>query len=296
LTGFLIGTEEKGAMRKSTQGVLIAALAVFVIATIVLVQQVRKTSAQYTAVKASEQETSGRYAEAINSIAEIQDSLSAIVLGDSAIRPFSGGLQAEQRLNQAGGREAMERIALLRAGIERAKGRIESLETRLKQNGVKIAGLQRMVAGLKRSVTQKEEMVASLTGRVDSLSTRVGGLETEVAANEDTIRTQQHELGTIFYVIGSKKDLTTAGVVVAKGGVLGVGKTLKPSGQFNENVFRPLDTDNENVVVIPSAKAQVLSAQPPTSYALQPMGNRLELRILDPKAFRMIKHLVIMTT
>jgi len=283
-------------MRKSTQWVLITALGVLVIATVVLIQQVRKTSANYTAVKVSEQETQGRYAEAINSIAEIQDSLSAIVVGDSAIRSLSGGLQAEQRLNTAGGREAMDRIALLRASIERTKARIQNLETTLKQNGVRIAGLQKLVKNLKSSVTLKEEMVAQLTSRVDSLTTRVTGLETEVAANEDTIRTQKSELGTVYYVIGTKKDLTTAGVVVAKGGLLGVGKTLKPSGQFNESVFRPLDTDNENVVVIPSAKAQVLSAQPPTSYALQPMGNRLELRILDPKAFRMIKHLVIMTT
>lgn len=283
-------------MRKSTQWILITALGVFVIATIVLIQQVHKTTNEYTAVKASEQETQGRYAEAINSIAEIQDSLSAIVLGESGVQSLGGGLQTEQRLNAAGGREAMDRIALLRASIERTKVRIQNLETTLKQNGVKIAGLQKMVKNLKSTLTEKEDMVAQLSSRVDSLSTQVTGLQTEVAANEDTIRAQKNELGTVYYVIGSKRDLTTAGVVVAKGGVLGLGKTLKPSGQFNESAFRPLDTDNENVVVIPAAKAQVLSAQPVTSYALQPVGKQLELHIIDPKAFRMIKHLVIMTT
>jgi uncharacterized coiled-coil protein SlyX len=210
---------------------------------------------------------------------------------------MSGSLQSEQRLTPEQGHEAMDRIAMLKGSIERTKTRIAELETSLKKSGVKISGLQKMVAGLKRTVEEKETLVAELTTRVDSLQTQVTGLATTVQENQDTIRTQRQEIGTVYYVIGTKHDLTTNGVLVAKGGVLGMGKTLKPSGTFNETLFTPIDTNDQDVVYIPSAKkAQVLSAQPVTSYALTAAGDGLELRILNPREFRMVKHLVIMTT
>jgi len=78
--------------------------------------------------------------------------------------------------------------------------------------------------------------------------------------------------------------------------VLGLGKTVQLSGQFNESTAIPLDTDQETVVHGTAAKAQVISPQPASSYALTVAGNHLELRILDPVEFRKVKHLVIMTT
>jgi hypothetical protein len=154
---------------------------------------------------------------------------------------------------------------------------------------VKITGLEKMIARLKKRVAEKEVLVARLSGQVDSLETRVTGLVAEVEV-------KQRELGTIYYTIGSKKELTSSGVVVAKGGVLGLGKTLKPSGQTDECAFTALDTDQETVIRIPAEKDQVLSAQPVTSYVLLPAGeHQVKLRILDPKEFRKIRHLVIIT-
>jgi hypothetical protein len=97
-------------------------------------------------------------------------------------------------------------------------------------------------------------------------------------------------------VIGTKKDLKNSGVVVAKGGVLGLGKTLEPAGQLDETLFTPLNTDAQSVITIPADKAQIVSDQPVSSYALQQVGEQLELRILDPREFRKVKHLVIVTT
>src|SRR6185295_8560094 len=125
----------------------------------------------------------------------------------------------------------------------------------------------------------------------------VSGLTVTVEQKTQEITERQRELATVFYAVGTKKELTRSGVVTSKGGVLGLGKTLKPSGTFVETAFTPLDTDQENVIRIPSDKAQVLSAQPTSSYVLQPVGkDMVELRILDPKEFRKIKQVVILMT
>jgi hypothetical protein len=152
-------------------------------------------------------------------------------------------------------------------------------------------------------VGEKEAQVAALTTRVDSLETAVTGLVAEVQQGQETISNQaqaiedkRRELGTVFVAIGTKKELTTNGVVVAEGGLLGIGKTLKPSPNVNENLFQAIDTDAQTTVRIPAAKAQVISAQPLSSYQLAPAGEGLELRILDPREFRKVKHLVILTT
>jgi hypothetical protein len=96
--------------------------------------------------------------------------------------------------------------------------------------------------------------------------------------------------------VGSKKDLATQGVIVSKGGFLGLGKTVQPTGVASAAAYTPLDTDHETVVAIPSAKARVISAQPPTSYMLtQGVDGKLELRITDPAEFRRVRQVVIVT-
>jgi uncharacterized small protein (DUF1192 family) len=289
-------------MRKPVAYALVAATIVLAVTSAILFAKFRQTSDMYTTTKASETEAQTRYGEAISAIAEIQDSLGAVVLGEPGGPLVASDLNAERQLSSTHGHEILDRIALLKAGIERAKGRIQKLEANLKKDGIEIKGMSRMIANLKKSVGEKETMVAGLVAQVDSLQTTVTGLTATVEEKEKTVQEQavaiedsRRELGTVFYLIGSKRDLTTAGAVIARGGVLGMGKTLEPSGHMNESLFTTIDTDQQSVIRIPAAKAQVISAQPLASYELTTIGNETELRILDSKAFRKVKHVLIMT-
>jgi predicted RNase H-like nuclease (RuvC/YqgF family) len=286
---------------------VVIALAVLAVAlgatTAVLYQKYRTTSANYASLQYDEAATRNRYGAAINEIAAIQDSLNAIVFGEDAASLTPTQLQAEQKLTETEGDKALARIAVMKAGIERTKEKIQELDTRLKQNGIKISGLQKMVANLRKTVQTKEALVADLTTQVEQLETRVTGLQAEVQQGEETIRTQavaidetRRELGTVYYKIGTKQDLTSSGLVVAKGGLLGIGKTLEPSGHVKDDLFTAIDTDVQQVIRIPATRAEVLSAQPVSSYELTPVGDQLELHITDPEAFRAVKHLLIMTT
>jgi peptidoglycan hydrolase CwlO-like protein len=282
-------------MSRSALFALLAVIVLLIGATVVIFQRYRTTSADYA-------ESQAHYNEAINAIAEIQDSLYAITPRDSTVGMLAQGLQTEQKLTEPQTQQALERIAVINGSIQRTKGRIRELEANLAKSGVKIVGLQRMIGNLKQTVAEKEEQVSQLVVRVDSLQNRVTGLETDVQAGQETIRARdqaledkRRELATIFYIVGTRKELTTAGVVVAKGGFLGLGKTVQLSGRFDESLFTPLDTDQERLVHAPSAKVQVLSAQPTSSYELAVGTDRTELHIVDTKEFRKVKHLVIMT-
>jgi hypothetical protein len=272
------------------------------VASTVLFVKYRNTEVAYANAKAAEQDSQTRYAKTIDAIAEIQDSLSAIAVGDTNVAMLSRTLASEQQISGPDKNEALDRIAVLRSSIMRSKGRIHQLEASLKTSGNKISGLQRMIANLKTTVAEKEQMVADLSGRVDSLQTQVAGLSTEVqqksetiAQNEQTIEAKRKELATVYYVVGNKKALTDKGAVVAKGGVLGMGKTLLPAPTTNPSNFNALDTDQQTVIDLGAAKAQVLSAQPADSYELKLVEGKMQLHILNPVEFRKVRQLVIVT-
>jgi len=280
-------------MRRMSVVALALISLVLIGSTIFFYSKYKKSQADYTQLQTEDESTRLRYGNAIAEIATIQDSLNAIVLGDEPVEGAAARSQAEVEVPGTVHDQVLTRIATLRGAIERTKERITELDARLKKSGIKIEGMNKMIAGLRRSVTEKEEQIAMLTTQVDTLQTQVTGLTVAV---ED----KQTELATVFYAMGSKKELVRSGVVEAKGGVLGIGKTLRPTGHPDQSVFTPLDTDEQTVIQIPAEKVdkvQVLSAQPVSSYVLQPVGtNMVELRIVDAKEFRKIKQVVILTT
>ncbi len=281
-------------MRRNSILFVIAVLALAGLSTALFVQQ-RQGQLALQEARAREDATHRRYESAIDDIAAIQDSLNAITFGEGENDLSSSGVSAESRLSPNRADDALARVATLRSGIERTRERIVELEARLEKSGKRVSGLERMVAQLKTGLASKEAMVAQLSVQVDSLHTEVGTLTATVVTQDSTLEERRRELGTVFYIVGSRKDLLKNGAAVAKGGVLGLGKTLDASGQVDETTFKPIDTDQETVIPISASKVRVLSAQPISSYRLEPVAGGYQLRILDTHEFRKVRHLVVLT-
>jgi len=290
-------------MRQST--VLLSLLSIALVASCAtMFMKIRRDGDAITSMQQLQETTRAHYAKAIQEISTIQDSLNAIAFDDAATMRISN-LEAERRLSPTQGDEVLARIAELRAGIQRTRDRIQSLEASLKQSSVQVAALGKLVKQLKENLAAKEQMVAELSGQVDALQTHVTELNTSVeqantkiAEQSDTLEQRRRELGTVYYAIGTKHDLMKSGVVVAHGGVLGMGKTLGPAGDVDPSHFQAVDTDEDTVIPISGtkgAKAQVVTAQSPRSYSIETVDGKLELRILDPQEFRKVKRLVIVT-
>lgn len=295
-------------MRKIVFAVLIVAAVALAGVTLSLNQKLGRSRADFVTLQAEEQATSARYAAAIDEVASIQESLQDIDLGEQGTQALQTELAQEQSLSQDRGEQTLTRIAEIKAGVERANNRIKELEDKLKQSDVHVAGLEKLIKGLRKTVAEKEAEIVQLTARVGELQTQVAGLETEVAVSRETIRQkdetigQQTEsleasrqrLGTIYYVVGTKKELSRAGLVESKGGLLGIGRTVRPTGRTEGGQFTALDTDRATFIPIDAKKAKVVSTQPAESYALEANGEQMALRILDAEAFRAVKYVIIM--
>ena len=79
-------------MRKSVQVALGSAVVLLLVACAMLYVKVQNTTTASNSSKAAEAETQTRYAKTIDAIAEIQDSLSAISVGDTNVAMQSQAL------------------------------------------------------------------------------------------------------------------------------------------------------------------------------------------------------------
>ena len=296
-------------MRKFVLIGLLVTVVVVLGVTLSLNQKLSQTRADFAALQTEEQATSARYAAAINEVASIQESLQTIDLGEQGTQALATELAQEQNLSQDRGEQTLARISEIKAGVERANSRIKDLEEKLKQGGVQIAGLEKLIRGLRKTVEEKEAQIVLLTTRVGELQTQVAVLETDVAAGQETIRQKEEtiqqqtatledkrrHIGTIYYTVGTKKELARAGLIESKGGLLGLGKTVRPTGQTEGGNFTALDTDQETVISIEAKKARIITAQPASSYSIEMDGAATTtLRITDREAFRAIKYVIIL--
>lgn len=287
-------------MKKVVVPVLVMVAIVSLGAALSLNQKLTQSRTDYATLKAEEQATSARYSAAIDEVASIQQSLNEIDLGEQGTQALQSQLAQEKSLSEDRSEQTMARISEIRAGVERANTRIRELDEKVKAGEIQVAGMEKLIKGLRHSVAEKEQQITQLVARVDELQTQVVGLETEVAVKDGTIQAQtasleesRRELGTVYYVVGTKKELSNAGIIESKGGILGIGKTVKPTGHFDDRQFTALDTDYASVIPVEGEDAKVVSAQPVDSYALADNGNGMELQILDPVAFRAVKHVII---
>lgn len=288
-------------MNKSASVALGVLVVLLLGGSIVLWQKYSASQAQVAKLSSSQDATQLRYSDALTAIAEIQDSLGTLGVAEAQRPTLPGSPEAERGLAVLRGREALDRIALLKAGIERTKARIADLERRAKKSNAHSVALEHIIANLRTTLLERETRIAELSAVVDSLNGQVTGLHQEVAtANQTvaernaTIERQRSEIGTVFVVMGTKNDLVRKGAVRKVGGFLGLGETLVPARDAGDTLFTALDTDAVQSLPVPAARARVLTAQPAASYSLVASGKGMELRILDAARFRTVKHVVVL--
>jgi hypothetical protein len=288
-------------MRKPVLYTLIAVVVVLAVVAAVLFTRYRKVSTEFSNMRLAEETARVGYSEAFNAITEIQDSLNAITVGDSTVQMLSKGAQAELKVTEAVRRQALDRVQLLNESLKRNKERIRKLEVTLRKSGVRVESLEKMIVTLKETMVEKQAIVDRLSGQVDSLQVSVAGLTDEVKQGQETIKARdlsledrRRELATIYYIVASKRELTTLGFIKASGGVLGMGKTVEATGRYDDAHFTSLDTDQESVIPTLAPKVEVVTAQPPASFELKPVDGKMEIHVLNAAEFRKVKHLIVM--
>ena len=192
-----------------------------------------------------------------------------------------------------------------RTKISEYKKQLADLEAKIAANKKTMASLQSTVDRLKKSLAEKERIVAELERRViainDTLTTERKIAQAEITKRENMLQEKETELtklnidsNTIYYAIGTRKQLLDSGIITRKGGILGIGKVsvLKDVNLTKFSHFNLLETQ-EITFPVTRRGYSVLSNHIAASYEVRKEGDQYVLRVTDPEQFKKQKVLVI---
>ena len=215
--------------------------------------------------------------------------------------------EAENRVNLVKNGEGADKAQRIREHIQFIQQRlsqnrelIAKLRQQLRESSIKGDQLKRTLDNLVKQLEEKDGQLRDLRAQLDAkdihiaeldqtisdLHQDVDNLKGESQQKSNTINTQDKQLHTAWFVLGTKK-------VLKEQGLLDGGKVLQ--GNFNKNYFTKIDIRVEKEIKLYSKSAKLLTMHPSSSYTLaRDSKNQYVLRINNPQIFwSTSKYLVI---
>lgn len=208
--------------------------------------------------------------------------------------PGNLGNESQSRKDQI----KQDMIAIQQALQER-RDRLAELEKKLQNTSGENATLTKTIQNLKNQIAEQQTEISTLTNRlaeaniqieqlgstvqtlntaVDSLNTGLNQEKSERQMAEIQAQNATNELNTVYYAIGTKKEL--------KNNNLWDWNKNKKGKESNMNYFTRADKRSFTVLPLHSKKAEVRSGQPTDSYVIDTDANGQKiLRITNPTKF-----------
>jgi seryl-tRNA synthetase len=253
-----------------------------------------------------------------DSLAELSNLRGDEVMG------FLGDLNSiQENLNEI---KATENIITVNKGTggelsvdtkEQIQNDINSIYEKMKENQEKLAKLKRKyknankkISALEKTIKLFEEQLkmkndeinalnlqlAEMNIKVVELTTTIETLEAEGEEKDNVIVSKDDEINTVYYAIGTKKELIANNVITKEGGFIGLGKSSKLKGDFNKEYFTKADLRTLKEVSVFAKKATLITTNPESSYKFEGTGKVDKVIITNPEAFwQASKYLVIIT-
>lgn len=203
------------------------------------------------------------------------------------------------------GKAAPGRREELKAEIEEIRNvvkanlaKLSALQKQKNTSDQKITTLERLIGEMRRNLEEKEATIGALEEKTLVLAKEADELRGTVKEKEVAIADRESQMSTAYVLIATRSALKKAGLVEKKGSVLGLGGNWQRTGQFDETLFKQVDTRKETEFAVGAApdKARVLSDHPKDSYALAGTGPKAStLTVTDAARFwKGSKYLVVM--
>lgn len=251
--------------------------------------EVERMKAELDSLKGANSDKSAEIDKYLGDLNSIQENLDQIKEkeGIISVTTQTGGELSEDQKDKIQGD-----IALIQQLMEDNKQKIAALNKKIKNGDLKMAELEKLIANLQKSVEEKDKEIAGLKSQLeglhiefDMLTTAYDSLAVENSTNKSTIENQTQELNTVYYAMGTFKELVD-NKVLDKGGVFAVKQGAHLSSDINLDYFTKIDKRNIKEIKIGSKKASLKTSHPNGSYKFEENGGKVEkLVITDAEKF-----------
>lgn len=254
-------------------------------------EQLSRQQAMIDSLTRQLQEKDSSVNEFLKAFNEIEESLLNVQNKQRVIE--SGSLSGESNMDVRARIE--EEIRAINESMNETRNKMAELQSRLKKSNLRIAELEKMITRLNNTLAEKDAEIAALNEKLIAMNYKVEGLTREVStlkAEKEAVSQELEakareaeqkttELNTVFYAIGTKKELIEKGVLSKEGQFSGPKAKGKLGVTFNEKAFTRADLRTTTELLINSKKARLLSPHPNGTYTLT--GERLT--ITQPQEF-----------
>ena len=218
--------------------------------------------------------------EFVTSFNEIQDNLNAIKEKEKIVTSASASGDVKSKEEQI-----KEDIQVIYDLLAKNKNRIGSLSKKLKDSKSKILGLEKMIETLQAQIDAKDGEIATLKSQLEAKNIELSNIQMNLETVEAESEAKTVKMNTVYYAIGTKKELIEKNVITKEGGFIGIGKSTKVKDDFNKEYFTKVDASQTNSISIGAKKAKVLSNHPSSSYKLVGEGKVEKIEILNTEDF-----------
>lgn len=234
-------------------------------------QQILDLQAKNAQLSAEFSKKDSLFNELFASINDIEKNLAAITAREKLI---TGAPVDEKWVNKDVRDKIMEEIILINNIMEENKKRLAVLKDQLKKSDTKASALQETIKMLTKKLDEKEleisglkEQLVKLNFTIEALNATVDTLREESASQSNVISQQDAligEMNTIWYVVGTKKELSDQGIIEKAGGLFS--GDMKLCELNNLDHFTTTDLRNFSRVAFESSKAELITVHPEGSY------------------------------
>lgn len=211
-----------------------------------------------------------------------------VLAGEGAATDERAEVLAKVRALTSRVRQSEARLATARRRLDSLTTGSDSLRLALAAYTSTISELQMVVESQKATIFTLNEQITALTGQVTQLSL-------EKAELEDTVAVQTERENEVYYVIGTRKELSDRGVITTEGGTrflifTRTGETLVPARVLDPQQFTRADRRTLTEIALPRAdKDYRIVSRHDLAYAEADRMNdgrfRGALRITSPQQF-----------
>ncbi|MDD2530386.1 MAG: hypothetical protein PHN41_04080 [Bacteroidales bacterium] len=156
------------------------------------------------------------------------------------------------------------------------KSRLNKLNSQVSKDANKNKELAAFIESLQTRVNEQEAQIQALTTElqekkivIENLNKNIDNLSKQNQAKDEQILQVESERNTAYYIIGTKKELQTEGIVSTSGGFLGIGKRTKVSGDSELAKYTKIDVRHfEQIPLNGKDKIKIMTSHPSSSYEI----------------------------
>jgi hypothetical protein len=187
---------------------------------------------------------------------------------------------------------AIEDIKAIDNLIIKSNREIAALHLKIKKMNTKDAEMEAMVERMTNQIAEKDTEIAVLQSSLANVNnsyseiTRQFNDSIAVLQNQNArVYTLVNTMNTVYYAIGTEKELKANKVITKSGGFIGIGKNTELTPDNNTSYFTKTDLTKLNVIPLNAKFKKILTTHPAESYKITGDKKADSLVITDQSAF-----------